>query len=401
MPVFAYIAIDPSQRELCGTLTSETPAEGRQRLREQGFRIVAFTQAATRRNWSLRLGSRARRREQVAELCRYLALLLRAGVPLAECLDVLTQREAGRLTAVLRDVRERIAAGVSFADALAVHDGWFEPLLVSAVRVGELTGSLEECLTDLAEHLRADQALRARLTGAMIYPLILVVVGAAVVIFLMSYVVPQLVTVLAASGRALPWSTALLKSGSDALVTWWPLLLGAVVMLGAAAALTVRRPGPRRALQRGLLVAPLLGPLLRRTLIAGFAQRMAILLKTGVPFVDAMRTVGRLSRYEVLADELALIATAVESGSDIAPAMQGSRVFPAVVVHLMAVGQDGGELTELLAELKVRYETEVRIAVDRFTAAIEPLLIILLAAAVGFVVFACLMPILEATRAIA
>jgi type IV pilus assembly protein PilC len=126
-----------------------------------------------------------------------------------------------------------------------------------------------------------------------------------------------------------------------------------------------------------------------------------LLLKTGVPFVEAVRNVAGLSRNLVLADELSAMARSVESGSDIAPTMRNSRLFPPVVAHLVAVGQDSGELTTMLAELKARYETEVDLAMAKFTTALEPLLIVLLAAAVGFVVFACLMPILEATRAIA
>lgn len=402
MPVYTYTALDLADQETAGTLIAETPVDGRQRLREQGLRIMRFSPARLRR-LSIRLGvgSRQRRQEQVAEIARYLSLLLRASVPLAESLDVVTRRRKGRLATVVKDIRDRVTGGDSFGDALAAHTDWFDPLFVSAVRVGELTGNLEESLTDLAEYLRARQTLRSQLTGALTYPLILLCVSVGVILFLMSYVVPQLITVLAASGRPLPVSTMLLKSLSDLLIGHWVILLIVVGLLATTGSLIYRSQTGRRAWQRFQLRAPLLGALVRKSIVAQFAQQMSLLLKTGVPFVEALRSVMALTRSLVLADELEVMARSVESGSDIAPTMQDSCIFPPVVTHLVAVGQDSGELTAMLAELKTRYEAEVRLAITKFTTALEPLLIVLLAGLVGFVVLACLMPILEATRAIA
>jgi type II secretory pathway component PulF len=266
--------------------------------------------------------------------------------------------------------------------------------------VGELSGNLEESLSELAEHLRARQSLRSRLTGALTYPMILVCLGTAVVIFLMSYVIPQLLTVLAASGRPMPASTMVLKTASDFLVYHWAsLIVGAVIACGLMAAVYASDAG-RLLVHRAQLHVPLVGPLVRKQIIAGFAQQMALLLRTGTPFVDAVRCAAALTGNRVLAGELDQVGRCVESGSDIAPTLANSRIFPPVVIHLIGVGQDSGELTTLLGELRTRYETEVRIAVDRFTTALEPLLIVALASVVGFVVFACLMPILEATRGI-
>lgn len=402
MAVFSYTAVDLAGRSASGTLLADTPVDGRQRLRDRGLRIVDFAPARVGRSWTrsgLRIGDR--RNDQIAEIARYLSLLLRAGVPLAESLEVLTRGRNDKAAAVLEDVRDRVIRGESLGDAMAAHGDWFDTLFVSAVRVGELTGSLDESLLNLAEHLRARQTLRHQLTTALTYPVILVCVGTAVVIFLMSYVVPQLLSVLVASGRPLPSSTMLLKGLSDLLVDHWLLILlgtGALLVAGAAA---YRRESVRRAWHRAQLRVPILGPLIQKSVVAQFAQQMSVLLKTGIPFVEAVRAVKELARNLVLTDELDAMARSVESGGDIAPTLERSRLFPPVVAHLVAVGQESGELTEMLDTLRSRYETEVSIATSRFTAALEPLLIVLLAAVVGFVVFACLMPMLEATRAIA
>lgn len=415
MPVYAYSATDRAQRPVSGTMIADTPASGRDCLRDRGLSIETFRVATvTHRGFLSRSQGRgqgrgcdrnrvfggSRRNAQVAELARFLSLLLRAEIPLAECLDVLGGQCDPKLSVVLADIRDRVTGGDSLGEALAAHGGWFDPVFVSAAKMGELSGQLDTALADLATHLHARQALRHKLSGALTYPIILVFVGVGVVLFLMSYVVPQLLTVLATAGRPLPASTALLKSTSDLLVAHWLLLAIAVATCLGGMVVYYGRPSGRLRIQRTLLRIPALGPLLQKTIVAQFAQQMALLLRTGIPFVDAVRNVSGQSRNLVLAAELSAAAEAVESGSDIAPTLAGSRIFPPVVRHLIAVGQNSGELTGMLDQLRERYVVEVNFAVTKFATALEPLLIVLLAAMVGFVAFACLMPILEATRGI-
>lgn len=402
MGVFTYTALNAAEQLIEGTLAADSPVDARQQLRERGLRIATFAAAKAKAGRRFHLpGSSRRRSERVAEVARHLSMLLRAGVPLADALGVLIQQCHARLAPVLVDVKDRVSGGSSLAEALAEHQRWFDSLFVSAVRTGELSGKLDECLTELANHLETQQSMRGKLIAALTYPMIVGMVAVIVVVFLMTFVVPQLLTVILASGRPPPTSTVIVKTFSDTLVAHWGVMLVGVVFCVSASSLAWRRRSTRLALERFFLRAPLVGPLARKAMVGRFAQQSALLLNTGVPFVDAMRHVSAQSRSIILADELAALADAVESGSDIAPAVAQSVVFPPMVVHLLAVGQDTGELTGMLKELRCRYETEVGLAIDRFTAALEPILIVLLAAGVGFVVFACLMPILEATRTIA
>ena len=399
MPVYAYKAHDATDRVLAGTLVADTPADGRARLRERDLRIVQFRPASVRERPGPRFGrSSARRREQVAETARHLALLLRSGVPLVDGLDVLIRQQTGRFETILRDVREQVSGGSTLADALERHPATFDRLVISAVRVGQSAGSLDEALTELSAFLLERQTLHARLTGALVYPCVLLGLGIGVVVFLMSTVIPQLLAVLIASGKPLPASTVLLKSFSDALLEYGWLMLGGGVLLGAGVGAFVRTERGRLLWHRMALRLPLLGPLLAKTSVAQFAQMTTMLLRSGVPFVDAIDTVARSVHNRVLRAELIAIKAAVEAGSDVAPTLEGSRIFPPLVQHLVAVGQDTGELAAMLGQLRTGYETEVRLAVSRFTAALEPLLIVILAVAIGFVVFATMMPILEASR---
>jgi len=409
MAVFAYRALDTTGRAKAGTLIADTGAEGRRELRERGLRVQRFTEALPSSGRTpafgaalasrMGRGTSARRADRVAQFARHLALLLRTGVPLAEGLDVLiSQAGTGRWEAVLRDLRDRVTAGASLADALQEHPAWFDALFRSAAQVGEEAGALDVALGQLAVYLKDQHTLRQRLTAALVYPAILLTLGIGVVLFLMSYVIPQLLVVLQSSGRPLPTSTAILKALSDALVAYWPWLLAALLAAACGISATLGTTAGRRAWHRLILRMPLVGPLTAKTLVARFAQQMAMLLASGVPFTEAVAVVRRGSRNLVLADELAGVAEAVQAGSDIAPTLSGSRIFPPLVARLVAVGQNTGELTEMLAQLKTGYETEVNLALTKFTAALEPLLIILMASGVGFVIFATLMPILEVTK---
>ena len=417
MAVYSFRARDAAGRMKTGTLSANTPAEGRQLLRDRSWRIERFAAALESRKASgpsplaaclawLRPGAAARRAGRVAEFSRHLALLLGSGVSLAEGLDVLiAQHGGGRSTrnwqAVLRDLRDRVAGGQALSEAMAVHPQWFGPAsgaFLGAVRVGQESGTLDEALAQLALYLKERQTLSARLTTALVYPAILVTLGVGVVLFLMTYVIPQLLTVLEASGKLLPASTEVLKAGSDLLVGYWPWCL--ILLLAGAAGLSLILQTDRglRIWHLLQLRMPLAGPLVRKTLIARFAQQMAMLLGSGVPFVEALATVRRGTRHRILAEELQAIEGALQAGSDIAPALAKSRIFPPLVMHLVAVGQNTGELTAMLGQLKTGYQTEVNLAVGRFTTALEPALIVVLAGGIGFIIFATMMPILEATR---
>lgn len=402
MTVFAYKGWDKLGRKTRGTLVASSGAEARSMLRDRGLRIRRFAPARQLQAVPLSTPrvfvSRSRRREKVAEFARLMALMIRSGVTLSEALEVLVGQSKGRWQVVLREVHEQLDSGTSFAESLRRHGEWFDDLFVETVRVGEHAGALDESLSHLAEFLKEHESLAARLKTAAVYPCILMVVAAGVVLFLMSYVVPQLLTVLSASGQTLPVSTRVLKTSSDALLNGWPLILSITITGTVAMVLLLRTPSGKRAWHRTLLRLPLLGTLVRKTLVARFAQQMGVMLAAGVPFVEALAIVRKTAGHAVLVDELQQVEQAVVAGSDIAPALRDSRVFPPLVAHLIAVGQRSGELPVVLNQLRVGYEAEVRVAVTRFTTALEPILIIAMAAVVGFIVLATLLPILQVTR---
>lgn len=399
MTVYAYRALDGTGKRVSGTMTADSPADGRRQLRDRGLSVERFSQAMTAPSIPrLHAVGRSRRDDCVAEFARLLALLLRNGVPLDRALQVMIDQARGGWQATLRDIRGSLDAGATLADSLTRHGHWFDDLFLGAVRVGEQTGQLDEALLQVSDYLKERQSLSGKLTTALVYPVMLSMIGLGVVLFLMTYVVPQLLTVLEGGGQEVPTSTRMLKSLSDLLIHHWIVLLAALVGSALGIGVLLRTAPGRRWFHRWQLRFPMIGVLLRKTLIARFAQQMSMMLASGIPFVEALRLVRKSARNVILADELGAMESAVEAGSDIAPTLAESRIFPPLVAQLLAVGQDAGELTEVLDQLRIGYETEVRLAVARFTAALEPLLIIFMAGVVGFIVFATVMPILQATR---
>ena len=401
MPVFAYKVYNTGGSLIDGVLTADTPAVGRQVLREQGYRLVEFEPVRFRSKRTLpQWGRKTKRQEHVAELARQLSMLLRAGVSLVDALDVLIKQKTGKLMPVLRDMRDKVAAGMAFSDALDQHPGWFDEVFRSAVKVGQLSGNLDKSLTELALFIRERQTAKSRLFSALAYPAILAILGTGVVLFLMTYVIPQLLTVLEASGGSLPRSTVFLKHTSDFLTTHWKALACLMAATMLAAVSLPKWPAGLRWFHSVQLRVPVIGGLIQKSVVAQFSQAMSLLLHSGVPFLESIRLVRSSARNLVLRDELQRMEEAIQRGSDIAPTLEGSKVFPPLVIHIMDVGQNSGELTDMLTQLKVGYDTEVRLAVAKTTAVLEPVLIVIMSAVVGFVVFATMMPILEATRAI-
>lgn len=397
MPVFAYTAVDARQSQRSGTITADSPALARLTLRQHGLAISSIESVRSggvlgRLRWS-------RRSEQaVAELWRDLAVLIEAGVPLAEALEVCGRQQPGRMQGLLRQLQESICSGRSLADALADHPAWFDALTLAVVRIGEQSGSLDRVLGELGEHQTRRRAIANRLSTALIYPVILCLVGTAVVIFLTSHVVPQLLEVLSSAGRELPLPTRLLQSISAGLVRYWFVPLMIVVCVVAGTIAMRRTPRGKRLLERLVLSIPVLGDLLRKAWVARISMMLAVMLRSDVRFTEALRTVREGLPHGLYSDELAALEKSIEAGSSIAEPLRHSRLMPPLMVHLLGVGQESGELPRMLSQLRDSYEKSVNLALARFLAVLEPALIILLAIVIGFVVFATLLPILETTR---
>lgn len=408
MGVYAYKAINGTAGDAVrGTVTADSPRAARDLLRGRGLKVRDLSEVrgslatlrlpglALPRRLGRGLGLGARSEGKVVAFYRELATLLNAGIPLLQALDGIIRQHRGGFHAHLMLLRDRIAAGESLADAMRAQPDIFDALSVNMVAVGERAGTLDYVLDQLASFKHRSHQFRGRLATAMIYPLIVVCAGIGVTLFLMTFVVPQLLQALVEAGATLPLMTRLVKAASDLLVAWWWLLLLVAVAVIAGAWLALRLPRVRRAWHAVQLKVPIVGDLVRKQAIVRIAVALATLTRSGIEFVAAVRIVRESIGNLVIREALERCEDAVGAGRDIAPALEATGAFPPTVVQIVDVGQATGKLDQMLDRLANDYDQQVLVASQRFVALLEPILILLLAMFIGFIVLSVILPYME------
>jgi type II secretory pathway component PulF len=397
MAVFAFRALDANLATVRGTIVADTPRQARESLRARGLTIQAIADersALGLGTWRWRWASRPA--ASVVSWVRELATLLAVGVPLLEAIDTTAKQYRGSFHNVLLMLRDRVASGASLAEAMRDHPAVFDALCLHLVEVGENAGTLESSLDRLAEFKERSLHLKNRVASALMYPAFVLLVGVMVSVFLMTFVVPNLLSALLEAGREPPLATRVVKAISDFLLSWWWLLLaaaGAVVLAARAVLLSERG---RTAWHRLQLRVPILGEMLRKQTVSRIALVVSTLIRSGVVFDKAVRIAASTTPNRVFREALQRCEAAVVAGKDIAEALEETGAFPAPAVRVFAAGQQTGRLDEMLERLATDYDRQVAAVSQRLTTILEPVLIVLLAVVVGWVAFATIMPILEA-----
>lgn len=393
MPTYAYQALDQAGRVRKASLQAENERHARQLLREQGLfaRQLQLQQPRARRPRGQRLSH-----AQLYELTRQLATLCSAGIALVDALATLERQLAQpALRNLLVAVRGALGEGHSLAQSLRRQGGLFDELYCALVEAGERSGKLAPVLERLAEHLEQVQRQRHKARTALIYPAVLMLVSIAVVIGLMTFVVPKLTEQFSHTGQTLPLVTRVLIGISDALVLAGPWLLSLALLGGAGAAWLLRKPYWRLRRDRSLLRWPKLGDLLAVLESARLARSLAILCGSGVPLLEALQvataTVGNREVHRALQG----VREQVEGGVSLHRALSGAGHFPPLLLNMVASGEASGTLPDMLERVADNQERGFTRQVDTLMALFEPLMILLMGAVVLFIVLAVLLPIMQ------
>jgi type II secretory pathway component PulF len=400
MPVFAYKATDLREGERSGTVAADTPRQARDILRERGLVVRDLSAAASPAGTSKGRRPKTRARTQVTDVIREISTLLAVGVPLLETLETIARQHKGKFHTTILLLRDRVAAGASLGQAMREHPLVFDELAINITEVGEDAGTLDSSLQTLAEFRERSEQFKGKITTALIYPMIVLTIALASSIFLMTYVVPRILEPLIEQGQELPLPTRVVKGFSDFLVSWWWLLAACGFAIFITLGALLRTPRGRIAWDRLVLKTPILGDLIRKQAIVRICVVVSTLLKSGVVFVRAVQISQRTTSNRMLRQALVECEKAINAGGDIGQAIEQTGAFPPMVVQVFAVGQQSGRLEEMLDRLAQTYDQQVATAAARLTAILEPLLIVLLALVVLFIVLATVLPILEAGNAI-
>jgi general secretion pathway protein F len=402
MPVFEYKALGANGKALTGLREADSPKNLRATLRREGVFLTEVlgqrqqkSQASRDvnvRRWVLGRVSA----QDLAITTRQLSVLVGAGIPLVDALTALTdQVEHEKLKRVLGDVKQRVNEGASLADALGSHPKVFGDLFVNMIRAGEHSGALEIVLVRLAEFTESQARLRSKIAGTMAYPVAMMVIGTVIMGILFTVVVPKITRIFESTNVALPWYTKILIGMSAFASSYWWLML---LLAGGAAWGFVRWKHTKAGLARWdrfVLRVPVFGPLTRQIAIGRFARTLSTLLKSGVPLLTAMDIVKNVLGNSRLAEVVDQARDAIREGESIAAPLKRSGEFPPLVFHMVAVGERSGALEEMLANVATAYEGQVETTIGALTSLLEPFMIVMMGAVVGFIVFSVLMPILQ------
>lgn len=398
MGAFEYVAVDKAGKKSKGLLEGDTAKQVRQMLRERQLlpiQVAEVTEKGSRRqtSFSLRRGVSAR---DLALLTRQLSTLSQSGMPLEEALLAVSQQnEQPRLKSILLGVRSRVMEGHTLADGLSDFPQAFPELYRATVAAGEQSGHLDAVLERLADYTESRQALRQRVSNALIYPIVLVVMALGIISFMLAFVVPKVVSVFENTGQALPGLTRGLIAVSDFLRDHW-IALGvilALVIVGVWKLLQL--PGPRRRYHRLLLRLPLVARLTQGLNTARFTRTFSILAGSGVPILEALRISSQVLNNIPMREAVDEASLRVREGGSISRALSVSKLFPPMTIHLISSGEASGQLEDMLSRAASNQEREIDGLIATMLGILEPMLIVFMGGVVLTIVLAVLLPIFE------
>ncbi|CUU04092.1 type IV pilus assembly protein PilC [Armatimonadetes bacterium GBS] len=396
MPYFNYTIRDATGQTRTGKVEAPNAEELRKRLQEEGLQVIEISE--DRKAPRVPAGGYGRvKLSDLAIFARQFSTMLDAGVSLVRCLDVLQQQtNNARLRKILIDLSTRVESGESLSRAMARHPKAFSQLIIGLIRAGEVGGVLEESLQRIAAFLEKDVELRRKIRSALTYPVIVLLAAIGIVIFLVSWLVPQFANLFKELGiKEMPAPTQFLIDLSAFLTQKWYIMIIAVVVVIIAYKLFVSTRVGRRVADRVKLRVPVFGPLHHKIVMARFSRTMGTLLASGVPILQAMETVAGVVGNSVVSDAVLESRARIREGEKIADPLQKSKMFPPMVVHMVSVGEESGSLDHMLNKIADFYENEVEMTIASLTAAIEPVMIVLLGFIVGFIVISMFLPMIE------
>jgi len=324
---------------------------------------------------------------------RQLSTLVSAGVPLVQGLTVLIEQiESPAFKKVVTEVRESIEAGVSIADSMKKHPEAFTELYVSMIKAGEVGGILDVILDRVSIYLEKAEEMKAKVVGAMVYPLVIAVVAVGVAVFLLTVVIPKFRDIFASFGAELPWPTKVLIAASNFLQH---NIIFLIIGVGAAIFFAVRFYNTKYGkyyVDGMMLKLPVFGLIMKKVAVSKFTRTLATLVKSGVPILQALDTVATTSGNKVIEEAILKAKDAVKEGSKISEPLKESQLFPPMVVQMISVGEETGNLDTMLSKIAEFYDQEVDASIKGLTSMIEPLVMVVMGLVVGFMVIAMFMP---------
>lgn len=394
MPLYSYQVMDKTGNTLDGRLEAENEWTAAARLNSMGY--VPLEIKEQKDSSAKKSSGIFSKKVSIADLSfftRQLAAMLTAGIPLTRCLYTLGEQASNpKLAQSVSEVAKKVEGGMSFSDALGEHPKIFNTMYMEMVRTGEIGGSLHEILRRLSEQLEREKSLRDSIKAATFYPSVVLIFAGMVVLSMMFFVVPIFVGFFP-EGMELPLATKIIVNFSDSLrSSWYMYILGLITFILGMKTFVASEAG-HRFWENIKFRLPIFGELFKKVTIARFSRTLATLLSGGIPVLQALSAVGPASGSSKITEAMKMTGTSIQEGQSIAAPLKKSGLFPPMVINMVSVGEETGQLSQLLGRVADFYEEEVATMTKGLTAIIEPLLLIIVGATIGGIVIAIYLPI--------
>ena len=399
MAVYHFKGVTSSGRNVSGIRNADGVRTLQNMLRKDGIFPTEIQQQKEREKSGdidiKKLTARVSTRE-LSVVTRQLATLLKAGVTLVESLSaVIDQSENPNLKVVLSQVKQKVNEGSSLADAMAQHPKVFPELYCNMIRAGESSGALDIVLHRLADFTESQAKLRSKVIGTLTYPAIMILIGIGILGILMVVVIPKITKIFEDREASLPLPTKVLLGVADFFRDYWWAVLLVLVLFVVFMVQYIKTEHGREKWDRFKLDMPIAGRIIRMLAISRFSKTLSTLLKSGVPLLTAMSIVRSIVNNQILADAIDDARVSIKEGESIASPLRRSGEFPPLVIHMIAVGERSGQLEEMLENVAISYQEQAENRINALTTLLEPLMIVFMGGAVGFMVLSILLPIMQ------
>ena len=407
MPVYTYKAFDDQAKAVSGIVDADSSQSARQKLQGQGIFPITITESQETHFQKSALSFKFDnpltriRPAEIGMMTRQLATLMGAGFPLVSALEsVITQTDSTRLKTVLAQLRGKIVEGQSLAEALQAYPNIFSGVYTNMIKAGETSGTLELVMERLADISEKQEALKSRIRAALTYPILMLLLGSAILFFLMTYVVPNITGIFTEMQHTLPAPTRVLIQISEFLQRYVVVILLTIPVLIIAIRQFIKTQKGQRLFDRALFSLPVISAIMKKLSAARFAQMLGSLIENGIPMLSALQVVRGITGNRLFSETLDKAAEDVSRGQGLARSLKGIDLLPPLAIQMIEVGEQSGNLEKMLHKIAEFYERQLENQLLALTALMEPLMIVVMGLIIGFIVLSICLPIFEMNQLI-
>jgi type IV pilus assembly protein PilC len=393
LPEYQYTSKDFSGKVFNGVIEANSPEAFYRALRERNQFCLDFKEAG-RQNMSISLTGKKIKLKDLSIFCRQFSTMLTAGLPVIKCLDILYEQAANKqFKAIILSVYESVQRGDSLSRAMTAQKSAFPLLLINMVEAGEASGSLDAVMKRLADQFEKDSKLQNKVSQALVYPAFLAVLTVAVVVVLLTFVLPTFLKMFSQFGGKVPVTTQILLGISNAIINYWYIIIGIIVVISVLWSMFLKSPDGRIMWDRFKLKMPVLGKIMLVVESSRFARTLASLFSSGMPIIQSIEIVAKVMKNSYIKNGLNQVTEDVRRGVSISASVKKLNIFPLMLCSMLSIGEESGNMDDILNKTAAYYDEESDTAISKMVALLEPVMIVVLAVIVGFIIISIITPV--------